>query len=233
MISVCIPTYNGQKYIKQQLESILIQLSQEDEIIISDDSSSDDTLKIIKAFNDSRITILENNKFHSPIYNLENALKNAKGDYIFLSDQDDIWKKDKVKIIIDNLQHSNLVVHDAEIIDENNNLINESFYIINKTHPGIIHNLIKNGFIGCCMAFNRKVLDVCLPFPKGIPMHDSWIGIKTYCTVKNVNFIPDRLIEYRRHGNNASVSGEKSRRPLFQKLKDRMIIINSVIKSNR
>ena len=233
MISVCIPTYNGQKYIKQQLESILIQLSQDDEIIISDDSSSDDTLNIIKSLNDSRITVFENNTFHSPIYNLENALKYAKGDYIFLSDQDDIWKKNKVKIIIDNLQHSNLVVHDAEIIDEHNNLINESFYKTNKTHSGVIHNLLKNGFIGCCMAFNRKVLEVCLPFPKNIPMHDSWIGIKTYCTVKNVKFIPDKLIEYRRHGNNASASGEKSKRPLLQKLKDRIVIIYSVIKRNR
>ncbi len=230
MISVCIPTYNGQKFIKQQLESILNQLSEEDEVIISDDSSSDDTLEIINSFNDSRIKTFANNKFHSPIFNLENALKYAKGDYIFLSDQDDVWKKDKVKIIMYHLKTSNLVVHDAEIIDENNNLINKSFYKINKTHPGVIHNLIKNGFIGCCMAFNRKVLDVCLPFPKEIPMHDSWIGIITYCTIKKVEFIPDRLIEYRRHANNASASGEKSKRPLLVKLKDRMKLINCTFK---
>lgn len=91
MISVCMPTYNGEKFIRIQLESILSQLGNDDEIVISDDSSTDKTVEITKSFNDSRIHLLENNTFHSPIYNLENALKNAKGDFIFLSDQDDEW----------------------------------------------------------------------------------------------------------------------------------------------
>ena len=90
MISVCMATYNGEKYIEEQLKSILSQLGENDEVIVSDDSSTDNTLAIVESFNDVRIKIFPNNKFHSPIFNFENALKQATGDYIFLSDQDDV-----------------------------------------------------------------------------------------------------------------------------------------------
>ena len=83
MISVCIATYYGGKYIKEQLDSILFQLGKDDEVIISDDSSTDDTLSILESYHDERIVILTNQKFHSPVYNFENALKSAKGDFIF------------------------------------------------------------------------------------------------------------------------------------------------------
>ncbi|MEO5643505.1 MAG: glycosyltransferase, partial [Bacteroidia bacterium] len=95
-ISVCLATYNGEKYIGEQLQSILIQLSQHDEVIISDDSSSDRTIDIVQAFGDSRIIILHGQTFRSPIRNFENALSHAGGQYIFLADQDDVWLPEKV-----------------------------------------------------------------------------------------------------------------------------------------
>ena len=99
-VSVCIPTYNGAKYIKEQLDSILSQLGESDEVIISDDSSSDATLDIIKALNDSRIVILEGGKFRSPIFNVENAMKHSSGSFIFLSDQDDVWLPNKIDLTL-------------------------------------------------------------------------------------------------------------------------------------
>lgn len=95
MISVCMATYNGEEYIKEQLESILCQLGEMDEIIISDDGSTDNTLNIIESYNDSRIKIHINTGKHGFVYNFENALQKAKGEYIFLSDQDDIWLPEK------------------------------------------------------------------------------------------------------------------------------------------
>ena len=95
-ISVCIASYNGEKYIKEQLNSILCQLEERDEVIISDDSSTDNTVQIIESFKDKRIKIFREQKFKSPIYNFENAISKATGDIIFLSDQDDIWHKAKV-----------------------------------------------------------------------------------------------------------------------------------------
>ena len=101
MISVCMATYNGENFIKEQIDSILPQLSDDDEIVISDDGSTDKTVDIIENYGDSRIKLLKYNSFRSTIYNLENALKDSKGDVIFLCDQDDKWNEDKVNICLE------------------------------------------------------------------------------------------------------------------------------------
>ena len=228
-ISVCIPTYNGEKYIQEQLVSILVQLSAEDEIIISDDSSTDATLEIIKSLQDSRIKLFENNTFKSPIFNLENALKHASGDVIFLADQDDIWEPEKVKITLNKLQNSDLVVSDCSLIDASGNLVEPSFYALNKTKSGYLNNLIKNGFLGCCIAFNSKIKKSVLPFPKKIAMHDIWIGL-TASLVGKVDFIEDKLIRYRRHGDNFSFTSAKSKFSVTYKLSYRIYFLYHTFK---
>ncbi len=221
-----MPTYNGEKYIREQIESILPQLSDIDELIISDDSSSDNTLGIVKSFNDCRIKIFQGH-FHSPIFNLENALKNAKGDYIYTADQDDVWKPNKVSVVQKYLENYDCVVSDAVVVDLNRNVINDSFFKLRKSRPGKIWNLIHNSYLGCCMAFNKRILDIALPFPKDIPMHDIWIGAVADNFGKPV-FIKDKLIEYRRHGNNASPAAEKSRYSLIDKIRFRMAIVMNI-----
>lgn len=220
MISVCMPTYNGEKYIKEQLDSILSQISVDDEVIISDDSSTDKTLEIIKSYNDSRLKVLENNHFKSPIFNLENALKQAKGDYIFLADQDDVWYPNKVEKLLLCLTDYNCVVSDATVVNSDMTVIHESFMEINHSRKGFVNNLIKNGFLGCCMAFSSSLLKIVLPFPKNIPMHDSWIGLNATLKGK-VLFLDEPLIYYRRHESNASCSSEKSKNTLSTKIKHR------------
>lgn len=220
-ISVCIPTYNGEKYIQQQLESILKQLNDNDEVIISDDSSTDNTVALIKSLNDKRINIFPNNTFRSPIYNLENALKKATGDYIFLSDQDDIWHKDKVETMLRYLQDYNTVVSDCNLIDEQNNEIEPSFFQLNKSEPGLINNFIKNSYLGCCMAFDKKILNASLPFPKNIAMHDIWIGLISELLGKPI-FIQEKLISYRRHTENFSPTSQKSTFNIWHKFKYRL-----------
>ena len=117
MISVCMATYNGGKYIKEQLDSILPQLGKEDELVISDDGSKDNTYSIIQSYGDERIKLFYNHGKHGFVGNFENALKQCKGDYIFLSDQDDIWKVNKVSVVMEKLKDYSLVIHDAEIVD--------------------------------------------------------------------------------------------------------------------
>ena len=220
MISVCMPTYNGEKYIKEQLDSILSQISVDDEVIISDDSSTDKTLEIIKSYNDFRLKVLENNHFKSPIFNLENALKQAKGDYIFLADQDDVWYPNKVEKLLLCLTDYDCVVSDATVVNSDMTVIHESFMAINHSRKGFVNNLIKNGFLGCCMAFSSSLLKIVLPFPKNIPMHDSWIGLNATLKGK-VLFLDEPLIYYRRHESNASCSSEKSKNTLSTKIKHR------------
>lgn len=216
MISVCIATFNGERFIKEQIVSILSQLKPHDEIIISDNNSEDLTLPIIKSINDSRIKIYNCNSL-SIVKNFENALLHSSGDYIFLSDQDDIWLDGKVKSMENLLNDADLIMSDGYVVNES--LIRSGLSIYDVTQPryGTIRNLLRNSFTGCCMAFNRKILDAALPFPDLLPMHDWWLGLVAQ-SVGQIKIIPDKLILYRRHNLNASTLTTKSRRTLSDKI---------------
>lgn len=226
-ISVCMATCNGEKYIHKQLESILSQIGESDEIIISDDSSSDKTVEIIKTFDDKRISLFENNRFHSPVYNFENALKKATGDMIFLSDQDDIWMENKTKIMMDLLQQYDIVLSDCIIVNEKEEIIHESFFKARGSKKGFLNNLIKNSYMGCCMAFDRKILDIALPFPENLPMHDMWIGVigELYGTTY---FCDQKLVKYRRHENSASPTSGPSPYTIIDKISLRANLLLSI-----
>lgn len=229
MISVCIATYNGEKYIVDQLKSILSQELPVDEIVISDDSSTDRTVEIIQSFKDSRIKIFTNNKFRDVVCNFQNALEHATGDYIFLSDQDDVWCLNKTKVLRDCLYNYDLVVSDAFLIDGEGSVIEDSFFKLRNSGTGFSKNFYKNTYIGCCMAFNRKILEKSLPFPPNIPMHDIWLG----CIAEisgSTYFCKEKLVYYRRHSTNASPTGEKSCYSLFDKFKLRYRLLCSLAK---
>lgn len=221
-------TYNGEKYIEQQLDSILNQLSDNDEVIISDDSSVDNTVKIIKQFGDKRIKLFENNKSRSPVYNFENALRNVTGDIIFLSDQDDIWVKNKVHKMTMLLDKYNVVVSDCVIVNENNEIIHDSFFKLRNSRAGLLKNIYKNSYLGCCMAFDSKILKAALPFPNKLHMHDMWIGAVAELFGKTF-FCEEKLLKYRRHRSTASRTTEKSSYSLSYKLSYRFILLKSIL----
>lgn len=206
MISVCMATYNGERFIEPQLDSILKNLSSEDEVIISDDGSTDATVSIITKYmkEDHRIKLLEGPK-RGLVANFENALRHSTGQYIFLSDQDDIWSNSKVSVIMRCFKETGatMVVHDCNIIDEEGNIINSSFFDLRNSASGFVHNLIKNSYIGCCMAFKKELLNVALPIPSDIPWHDEWLGLINEMIGETI-FLPDILFSYRRHGDNVS-----------------------------
>lgn len=229
MISVCMATYNGAQFIREQLNSILIQLGPDDEIIVSDDSSTDGTLDIVNSYGDSRIKVFAGNKFHSPIYNFENALRHANGDYIFLCDQDDVWLPNKVEVVRANLEIYDLVVHDCKVTDANLNIVQSSFFQSLSAGKGFWKNWIKNSYSGSCMAFKRKVLDYVLPFPPHIAMHDIWIGLLVERRGK-VNYINMPLILYRRHGGNASFGNEKSHYSIGYRIWYRLVLLYQLLK---
>lgn len=202
-ISVCLALYNGADYIKEQLDSILGQLSDTDEIIISDDGSTDGSIKIIQELADPRIRLTRNTAEKNLILNFENALTHARGRYIFLSDQDDIWEPEKVEVMLTCLEEYDLVVCDCSIIDQKGDSINDSYFKLRRSGKGFIKNLIKNRYVGCCMAFNRFILEKSLPMPGNIPMHDWWIGMVAE-TCGTSFFCEKALVRYRRHKNNIS-----------------------------
>ncbi len=228
MISVCIPTYNGQEFILQQIESILNQLNENDEIVVSDDNSTDNTIAILNSLNDVRIKIYYNEGKNGVIYNIENALKKCKGDFIFLSDQDDIWLENKVEVSLQALQKATLVVSDCHIANHKLEIIQNSFFETNKSHKNKWLALTRNPYIGCCMAFKKELLELALPFPKKLPMHDIWLG-NVAAFYFNFSFIDNKLIFYRRHDKNASSSSEPTKTTLYTKISYRIPVLFALI----
>jgi glycosyltransferase involved in cell wall biosynthesis len=230
-ISVCMASYNGERFISRQLQTILSQLLPSDEIIISDDSSTDKTIEIVQTIEDRRIRLFSRQTFHSPIYNFEHALKQATGEVIFLSDQDDEWVDGWVETALVALQDVSLVVCDADMIDTYGKPrppLAATIYRGGDRKPGVIQNLFRNGYMGCCCAFRREVLEVALPFPANLPWHDWWIGLVAD-SFFSTRFIPDRKIRYRRHDGNVSQTGEKSTSTIMKKVRMRWNLCSALI----
>ncbi len=226
MISVVLAAYKGEKYIRAQVESILRQIGDADELIISDDFPDGKTREAI-------IDIIESDKrvkyIVGPgagvIRNFEYAISQSKGDYIFLSDQDDIWLDGKVERAVHELKNgADLVLHNAIITDSDLNETGENAFGINKTKKGFLRNILKNSYQGCCTAFGSELKKYILPFPENLPMHDQWIGLMAEKHGK-VALIDEPLILYRRHGSNVTGNGSS----LKDKLKWRADILKAVL----
>ncbi len=206
-ISVCMATHNGEQYLPEQLSSVVPQLAPEDELIISDDSSTDATISILERVGDKRVKLLTGNTFYNPIYNFENALKRAGGDVIVMCDQDDVWLENKLSVVRRSFREKAsdiyTIVLDGCITDEAGIVLKDSIFDALGSGKGILKNLYENTYMGCSMAFSHELLEIALPFPEGIPMHDSWLGLLTEC-FGTVRFVREKTIMYRRHTGNRS-----------------------------
>lgn len=231
MISVCIATYNGEAYIREQLASILSQLSEKDEVIVSDDGSTDDTLSRIRAVQSPIVRVVSNEGDHGYTPNFENALRHAKGDYIFLADQDDVWKPNKVAACLRLLQDYAMVVSDADIIDKDGNPLFGSFFEMRRSRHGFLANLLRFSYLGCCLAFRREILDKALPFPSDHRMctHDNWLTLVAH-TFFRVKVTDEKLVSYRRHGNNASNGWNRNSTSLFFRLRYRLYLVAQLLR---
>lgn len=215
MISVCIATYNGERYLPEQLASVLAS-PLVGEVLLSDDGSSDGTCDVVRKFDDKRVKLLEGPRA-GLVKNYGHLLSQARGNQIFLADQDDVWLPEKVQIMSSALRSTDLVLSDCVVVDSRLNVLQPSFFASRASQPGLLRNLAKNSYLGCCMAFDRRLLAYALPFPQGLPMHDWWLGLvaETFGTVR---FVPTPLVLYRRHGGNASSTSAHSTAPLRRQI---------------
>lgn len=206
-LSVAMAVYNGEKYVKEQLDSILSQLDSEDEVCVSVDPSTDDSYRMLVKMAEEEPRIKVNMGLGQGVKkNFEQAIKMCTGDIIFLSDQDDVWKEDKVIRVLEAFSDGEalLVLHDATVVNENmSRVMMESFFAYRECKPGILNNIAKNSYMGCCMAFRKELVPFILPIPESVPMHDQWIGLVAE-KIGKVSFLPKQLLKYRRHGNNAT-----------------------------
>ncbi len=239
MISVCMATYNGGRFIKEQIDSILPQLSQDDELIVSDDGSTDRTLEIIASYKDERIKIFHHQKTGNKYYptlkvcystsNFENALRQAKGDYIFLCDQDDIWEKNKVGESIELLKQYDYVIHNLSVVDEKGNILKDKYYKKQVLTFKIFQDIKSLSFWGCCSCFNKKILQSALPIPEKVAQHDSWIGLVAE-KIGRCAYIEKPLIRHRIYGENTSTGGKKSRNSGCLKIRYRFAMLCALLK---
>lgn len=233
-VSVAMASFQGALYIRQQLDSILPQLSEEDEIVISDDGSTDGTREILAEYmeRDSRIRLMEG-PHQGIIANFETVIRAAKGDLIFLSDQDDVWDPSKVREVKKTFEETGafLVMHDAAVMNEDlSEVIYPSFFTFRGCRSGYFANILKNRYIGCCMAFRRELRQDFLPIPRTIQMHDQWIGLQCDRYRRGTVLLQKPLLKYRRHEGTGS---DFSHNTLPVMIKNRMILLGELRKAGR
>jgi glycosyltransferase involved in cell wall biosynthesis len=229
--------FNGEEYIELQLQSIIKQLSTDDEIIIIDDYSTDNSLNIIKSINDSRIKIFRNSKNNGHVYSFGQAIKQASKEIIFMSDQDDIWLDNRIVLMKNFLLRSNamLVSSNSNFIDDKGNSIDFSCFGINsKTSNDNVHNLVyiflgKINYWGCTMAFKSEFRDVILPIPFYVESHDLWIALTANIMKSNLH-IDEVTLNRRIHGNNVSIINRKFILKLWSRIIFFISIVNIVIR---
>ena len=209
-VSVALAAYKGEAFLGAQIESILAQLEPQDELIVSDDKPGGETQRIVRAFcaKDNRVQYIEG-AGAGVCANVANALAHCSGDVFFLSDQDDVWLPGKLQTVLNAMAGgAQLVLHNALLTDADLKPSGETFFDQNGLRRGVLPNLLKNSYIGCCMAFTRALRDAALPFPKGLPMHDWWLGLLAE-TDGRVAVLPEPLLLYRRHENTVTGRGKE------------------------
>mgnify|MGYP003181587287 CR=1 FL=1 len=232
-ISVVMATYNGERYLQQQVDSILQCLEPIDQLIVSDDGSRDGTRRQLGEYENitENVEVIDGPR-QGIIANFENGLKRADGDIIFLADQDDVWFPNKVEVIkriFQNDERITCVLHDVEVVDEDLNILDKSFFEIRGSKLGFVNNLIKNSFMGSAMAFKASLLPAILPIPRNVPMHDQWIGLINELYGKTAIYRKP-LGLYRRHGGNASTLDHGSLRSM---LINRLVIADNLVQRAR
>lgn len=213
-IDILLPTYNGEKYLKEQLDSILNQTYKNIRLIISDDCSKDSTPKILEEYRDKdeRIELYLQKENIGVVKGIEFLLKKVKSNYYMLADQDDVWQPMKVEKSIETLKKENadLVFGDLEVVDQDLKTMYASFgdfmllnRKINKYIDSYKVNYLYNCVTGCTVLSKKEFIEKILPIPTESKylIHDHWIGLVVALNGK-LAYMPEKYIKYRQHGNN-------------------------------
>ena len=231
-ISVAMAVYQGEAYLESQVDSILAQLGNDDELIISYDPSTDCSEDLILAYQrrDPRVKVVYD-EGRGIVDNFNTALKHCAGNLIFISDQDDLWLPDKVTKVqrAFNKTGCDLVIHNGVHIDEAGEVVSVDFFSLHHIGPSKIVSLLKPRYSGCCMAFSKTAADFLLPLPTEVTAYDHWLGFYSQCFGR-VTFLPEVLIHHRLHGGNVT---PPKRRRLGLIVKSRWLLLKAVCRRKR
>lgn len=208
-IDILMATYNGEKYLAEQLDSIINQTYHNWNLLIRDDNSTDKTLEIIQNYHkkDKRIKILKDNKGNLGIVrNFEELLKSSESEFIMFSDQDDIWVENKLDMylkMIEKIKNKGFMIHsDAILFDKNKSNILKDTFISKKAINKGLENVFFNYFVqGATILISKEIKNFILPFPKEVYLHDRYIHLISELFFERI-FVNKALIYYRQHGDN-------------------------------
>jgi len=226
MISIAMCTYNGELFIKEQIDSILNQTYCDFELVITDDGSSDKTINIVKEYQllDNRIKFFQNKTNLGFVKNFEKAISLCTGEYIALADQDDIWKINKLEIFLDEIKDTVLIYSDAILVDKYSNSIGSELIRSNKKKlvSGSCNKsfLLSNCVSGNTLMFKKELVKYILPIPKGISFHDIWIAFVS-STYGTITYTEESMTYYRRYSEQITKTREKSYNSFFDRLKQK------------
>lgn len=220
LVSVAMATYNGEKYIAEQLKSILHQSYTNIELVITDDASADGTVAIIKEFQQEYnfITLFINPVNSGVTHTFEHSFKNCKGEFIAIADQDDIWDTQKIELLINAIGKEDAVYSNSELVDKAGQPLGQLFSSLMQLQsyysgaPFLMGNCIPGHTIIMRSAFTKAIL----PLPKTI-MFDRWIS---FCAAANngIKYVDRPLVKYRQHDTNTIGTG-KSKNKSVRKTK--------------
>ena len=247
MIDILMATYNGEKYIKEQLDSILKQSHNEWRLLIHDDGSTDNTVDLVREYATKypeKIRFVEDNvRTGGAKNNFFHLMKLSEAEYIMLADQDDIWMPDKVALAYNAILQKEtkygvdmpIMCHsDLKVVDADLKLLDESFFAMQKLDSnknGFKDILVQNNITGCTAIFNRALNMLCSSMPDEAIMHDWWLGLIASAFGK-VFYMDDKAIQYRQHDNNTEgAKNLKSPKYLMKKLLNKQEITESIHKT--
>lgn len=231
-LSVCMAVFNGEKYLKAQIDSILLQIGENDEFVICDDCSTDSSVAILLEYNDNRIVLYENESRLGHVQNFAQAISRARGRYIVLADQDDIWTAGRLEVLLTALINCSaprpLVIGDfIEFCDEGNYLDSEmNSKKLANTSGGRLSMFLdilggRSKFYGCCFAFDRALIKYILPISRYTEAHDMWIALVA-SLVGSVISVDNVVLHRRIHRHNIT---PRKRRSLLIIVKSRLLYL--------
>ena len=207
-VSVCLASFEGINFIKDQIDSILQQLPNNAELLVADDGSLDGTLEFLSEY-ESRIKIIYKERVGGVVRNFSRLLNYADGDIIILSDQDDVWLPNRLKRMLTALEDVDLVRMNGYMVNENLEKNGLTLFDLIPPKSGFLANIFRNSYVGCSLAFRREILRGVVPMPDLIPWHDWYIGLIAELFYK-VSALEEPGFLYRRHSSNVSQTGFRS-----------------------
>ena len=213
-VSIAMATFNGERFVREQIDSILEQSVQDFELVVCDDASTDATWEILTEYaqKDSRIHIYRNERNLGFKQNFERAIRLCKADFIALSDQDDVWYPNHLYVLLSNIGDHVLCAGDADMVDENNREIGErlsyadGFQLIPPTEKLLWRLMfVMNPLQGASMLLRKDFLERILPIPNWISTHDRYFAACACCDTGPI-YISKPITRYRQHGDNITVA---------------------------